>query len=212
MTSVMATMPMVVPGTDGSAKKQMRLRRLQRRQKQTLLHQRTFQFMAVLPSLPDAARVWIHPAAHSLPQDTQSSVVERLEAFIEQWRSHETNVRGGATVLYNRFVIIAGARVDGADPSGCAIDDAAHAIDDAAQAFGIEWVPSLHVLYRTDDGQISSVSRGTFQERVEAGSVTTETTVFDPSVTTLGAIRHGEFEQAAGQSWHADAFSLREPA
>ena len=168
--------------------------------------------MALLPDLPDAARVWIHPATAPLSEETQTALLDRLGSFVDSWTSHRQAVRGGVTILHDRFVVLAGARVDGEDPSGCAIDDAAHAVREAAEAFGIEWVPSLHVLYRTNDGRIAAVSRATFQDRVDDGAVTTATSVFDPSVTTLGAIRHGDFEQPAGQSWHANAFSLPEPA
>lgn len=168
--------------------------------------------MALLPDLPDAARVWIHPATHPLTEDTQTALLDRLGSFVDAWSSHQQAVRGGVTILHDRFVVLAGARVDGEDPSGCAIDDATHAVSDAADTLGIEWVPSLHVLYRTSDGDIAAVSRATFQDRVAAGTVTTATPVFDPSVTTLGAVRNGAFEQPAGQSWHADAFSLSEPA
>ena len=167
---------------------------------------------SLLSSLPDAARVWIHPAASPLADDTQEDVLQRLDAFLEEWSSHQKNVQGGATILHDRFVILAGARTDGADPSGCAIDDATHAVDAVADAHGIEWVPSLHIIYRVDANTIAAVPRSTFQERADAGHVTTETTVFDPSVTTLGAVRDGAFEQPAGQSWHADAFSLPTPA
>ena len=167
---------------------------------------------SLLPSLPDAARVWIHPAASPLSEDIQHEVLPRLEAFIDEWSSHQQNVQGGATILHDRFVCLAGARIDGADPSGCAIDDATHAVDAVADAHGIEWVPSLHVIYRVYANTIAAVPRPTFQERADAGHVTTDTMVFDPSVTTLGAVRNGNFEQPAGQSWHADAFSLPTPA
>ncbi len=166
----------------------------------------------LLPDLPDAARVWIHPATAPLPAERQAEFLDRLRAFAERWSSHNQAVRGGATILHDRFVVLAGARVDEADPSGCAIDDATHAVNEIADALNVQWVPSLYVLYRADDGTIAAVSRGAFQDRADAGAVTTETTVFDPSATTLGAVRHGAFEQPAGQSWHADAFSLPEPA
>lgn len=166
----------------------------------------------LLPSLPDAARVWIHPAAAPLAETAQDDLLERLDAFVTRWSSHQQEVRGGTAVLHDRFVLLAGAKMDGKTPSGCAIDDATHAVDRAADALDVEWVPSLHVLYQTDDGTIAAVSRAAFQDRIDAGLITTETTVFDPSVTTLGAVRDGAFEQPAGQSWHADAFELPEPA
>ncbi len=166
----------------------------------------------LFPALPDAARVWVHPTTAPLSDHTQTAVLDQLTAFVDGWTSHENPVRGGVTVLYDRFVVLAGIRTDGEDPSGCAIDDASRALSAAADAHDVEWVPSLHVLYRTDDGAVAAVSRSTFQARAEDGAVTTDTTVFDPSVTRLGAVRHGAFEQPAGQSWHADAFSLPTPA
>lgn len=168
--------------------------------------------MALLPDLPDAARVWIHPATESLSTETQDALLERLRRFVEAWSSHNQAVEGGVATLHDRFVVLAGARVDGADPSGCAIDDATHAVDAAAAAHAIDWVPPLHVLYRGHDGAINAVSRSTFQARAEAGDITTDTPVFDPSVTTLDEVRTGDFEQPAGQSWHADAFDLATPA
>jgi hypothetical protein len=168
--------------------------------------------MPLLPDLPDAARAWIHPAARPLSDETQAALLDRLGAFVDTWSSHQRDVKGGAAVLHDRFVLLAGTQADGTAPSGCAIDDATHAVADAADALGIDWVPSLHVLYRTEDGSIAAASRAAFQDRVGAGAVTTETIVFDPSVTTLGAVRHGAFEQPAGQSWPANAFSLPDPA
>jgi len=168
--------------------------------------------MALLPDLPDAARVWVYPARTRLTDEVQRTLLDRLDAFVDEWASHQTDVEGGAAVLHDRFVLLAGARTDGADPSGCAIDDATRAVDALAEALGIEWVPSLYVMHRTADGSVAAVSRATFQERADAGAVTTDTTVYDPSVTTLGEVRHGAFEQPAEASWHAQAFSLPAPA
>jgi len=167
--------------------------------------------MALFPHLPDAARVWIHPTTEPMANSTQSDLLGRLDSFVETWTSHQQGVEGGATVLYDRFVVLAGARTDGADPSGCAIDDATRAVDRIGEAVEIAWVPSLHVIYRAQDGPIAAVPRSTFQERADAGVVTTETTVFDPSVSTLEELRNGSFEQRAGDSWHARAFSLPVP-
>lgn len=168
--------------------------------------------LSLFPDLPDAARVWIHPTSSSLSEETQTALLDQMDAFIDGWTSHEKNVQGDVDILYDRFVILAGTRSDDSDPSGCAIDDATRAVDRAAADLGLEWVPSLHVLYRSNDGTIAAVSRSTFQDRVDDGVVTADTTVFDPSVKTLGAVRKGDFEQPAGESWHANAFSLPEPA
>lgn len=166
----------------------------------------------LFPDLPDEAQLWVYPAASALDADTQSALSTHLRAFITSWTSHDQPVRGAATVLHDRFVVLAGLRADGEVPSGCAIDAATRTVEAVAQELGIDWVPSLHVLYRAADGTVASASRGTFQARAEAGAVTTQTTVFDPSVSTLGALRSGAFERPAAAAWHAQAFSLPEPS
>lgn len=159
--------------------------------------------LAPFSDFPDDARVWIHAAAAPLSEATQTALLDRLSAFFEQWTSHEHSVDGAATVLDDRFLVVAAVRADGNEISGCGKDDLTHAVEAAASALEIEWVPALHVLYRTPDGSVAAVSRRTFQERAEEGAVTADTPVFDPSLTTLGALRDGAFEQPARESWHA---------
>ncbi|WP_103019665.1 hypothetical protein [Salinibacter altiplanensis] len=154
-------------------------------------------------ALPNDARLWIHAAATPLDDDTQTALLDRLSAFTEGWTSHERPVDGAAVVLHDRFLIVAAAPGGSGDISGCGIDDLARTVDDAAASLEIDWVPSLHVLYRAPDGAVAAVSRRTFQQHAADGVVTAETPVFDPSLTSLGALRDGAFEQPAHESWHA---------
>ncbi len=154
-------------------------------------------------ALPDDARLWIHAAAAPLSDATRAAVLDRLSTFMDGWTSHEHAVEGAATILYDRFLVIAAAPADGGKISGCGKDDLTHAVDGAASTLDIEWVPSLHVLYRTPDGDVAAVSRPEFQERADEDSVTPDTPVFDPSLATLGALRDGQFETPARESWHA---------
>jgi len=159
--------------------------------------------LSTFSALPDDARLWIHAADAPLPDATQTALLDRLSAFMDEWTSHQRAVEGAATILHDRFLVVAAASTGTGDISGCGIDDLAHAVDDAASALDIAWVPSLHVLYRDDHGDVAATSRRTFQQRADEGSVTADTPVFDPSLTSLGALRDGQFEQSARDSWHA---------
>lgn len=165
----------------------------------------------LFPALPDDARCWVHTAAKPLSDDTQQALLDRLQSFIDGWTSHGRPVQGRATVLDDRFLVLA-ATVEGDDLSGCGIDSAVHAIDAAAVDLQIDWAPSLHVVYRRPDGEIEVLPRPAFRRRVDAGEVRADTPVFDPSVRTLGAVRQGDFEQPAGSSWHARTFQIPEAA
>lgn len=152
---------------------------------------------------PDEARIWIHAADAPMPGDTHEALLHRLSAFFDRWTSHEHAVQGAASVLYDRFLVVAAVREDAGDISGCGIDDLIHALDDAASALEVDWVPALHVLYRAQDGSVVATPRRAFQKRGKDGSVTLDTPVFDTSLTTLGAMRDGAFERPARDSWHA---------
>jgi hypothetical protein len=158
--------------------------------------------LSAFASLPNDARVWIHAADAPLSDATQTALLDRLSAFMNDWTSHQRAVEGAATLLHDQFLVVAAATASG-DISGCGIDDLTHAVDDIASALDIAWVPALHVLYRAPDGAVVAASRRTFQTRAEEGTITSETSVFDPSLTTLGALRAGEFERPARDSWHA---------
>ena len=159
--------------------------------------------LSAFSPLPDDARLWIHAAAAPLDDDRQAALLDRLSAFFEDWTSHQRAVDGAATILHDRFLAIAATPAGGGGLSGCGIDDLAHAIDDAASTLEVDWVPSLHVLYRDGDGRVVATSRRAFQKRATDGIVTADTSVFDPSLTTLGALRDGAFERPARESWHA---------
>ncbi|HHP7239238.1 hypothetical protein [Longibacter sp.] len=163
--------------------------------------------MSTFPELPDKARLWIYTAADPLSEAEQSEVLDRLEGFMDSWTSHNRPVQARAAIQDDRFVILAATVADG-DVSGCGIDASVHAVDEVASDLGIAWASPLDVLYRDVEGLVHSVSRADFRQHVSDNRVDTSTPVFDPSITTLGALRDGEFEQPAGAAWHARVFQI----
>jgi len=162
-------------------------------------------------SLPDDARLWVYASAAPLSAPKASALTEHLQTFFATWSSHGRPVQGALRIQDQRFLLVAATLPDG-DISGCGIDAAVHAIDEAASALGIQWVPALDVVYRDAEGAVRDASRSAFRALAHEGVVTAETPVFDMSLSTVGALRSGEFEQRAGDSWHARAFDLPHPA
>lgn len=162
-------------------------------------------------SFPDDARLWVYASAAPLSAQDASALTDRLQPFFADWSSHGRPVEGALRIQDDRFILIAATLADG-DISGCGIDASVHAIDEAASALGIQWVPALHVIYRDKDGTVRNASRSAFRALAQDGTVTADTPVFDVSLSTVGALRAGQFEQRAGNSWHARAFDLPQPA
>ncbi len=162
-------------------------------------------------SFPDTARLWAYATVEALSEADEAAIREDVGAFISDWSSHGRPIRGAVRIQDQRFILIA-ATLEGGDISGCGIDASVHAVEDTASALGIQWVPALHVVYRDAGGTVQNVSRSAFRALADEGTVTAATPVFDPSITSVGAVRSGQFEQPAGDAWHARAFDLPHPA
>ena len=162
-------------------------------------------------SFPDAARLWVYATAEPLSDADGSAIREHLSTFMRDWSSHGRPVRGAVHIYDRRFILMA-ATLDDGDISGCGIDASVHAIEEVAAARGLQWIPSLHVIYRDAAGAIQHTPRSGFRALAQDGAVTADTPVFDASITTVSALRAGQFEQRAGDAWHARAFDLPQPA
>lgn len=160
---------------------------------------------------PRAARLWIHVARDVVSADTQAAMHDALQSFMASWDSHGQAVSSALAWREDRFLFVT-AHVPDAAVSGCATDALVHAVSDAAQEHGVAWAPALSVPYRTSEGNVAVAGRAAFAELARAERVTANTPVFDPSLSTLGPLHDGAFEQPAGTTWHARAFSLAQPA
>ena len=165
----------------------------------------------LFPSMPPDARLWVYAADRPMTADEARALTGDLSGFAEDWTSHGRPVRGAVDVADGRFLLVA-ATLTGGDVSGCGIDASVRAVEEAGRRLGLAWLPALRVFYRNEDGAVESCSRTDFRRRAETGGVTTATPIFDPTVQTVGALRRGAFEKAAGQSWHREAFQIPEPA
>ena len=164
-------------------------------------------------NLPDTARLWIYATDRPLTDAEEADLTRRLEDFLDDWSSHGRAVEGHAEVREGRFVLLA-AHLPGhanGDVSGCGIDASVHVLEAFAQENELPWTSSLDVFYRDADGAVRNASRPDFQALSERGAVDRTTPVFDRDLKTVAALREGRFEHPAGESWHAEAFSLSTP-
>jgi len=161
----------------------------------------------ILTGLPDSARVWIYAADRDLDAHEQERLTAILADFCSAWSSHARKVESSSAILAGRFAVIAGM-IPGGDVSGCGIDASVHAMDRAAEELSLAWLPSIWIHYRSASGGVRSCTRPQFREYVRSREVGAETGVFDLNIQTLGELRHGAFERAARDTWHARVFGL----
>lgn len=160
----------------------------------------------LFPDLPADARVWVFTADRPLSEHERERLLDAAQQFTAQWTSHGRSVPGDATLLHDRFLVVAGHLSGGV--SGCGIDSMTHAVEEAGRAAGMAWLDGLHVAYRDAEGTVQATPRSGFRQQARTGSVTAETPVFVTTVDTLGDLRDGGLERSAKATWHARIFRL----
>lgn len=164
-----------------------------------------------IETLADEAQLWVYVADRTLSDAELETLDEFLERFLDQWSSHGRTVEGAFEIRDRRILLLAGHIAD-AEISGCGIDESVRTIDRIAEEMGFSWLPGLNVFYRDAEGEVVATDRGSFQELAEQGEITGETSVFDPTIDTLEALREDGLERPARSSWHASVFPIGEPA
>ncbi len=152
-------------------------------------------------SLPDDARAWVFGSDRPLAEPEASQLLGAVDQFISRWAAHGTPLHASRDWREGRFLTIAvDQRQAGA--SGCSIDGLFRTLQGLESTLGASFVGGGRIYYRAADGTVASVARDEVEALGEQGVIGRDTTVFDPTVTTLGDWRK-RFETTAGASWHA---------
>lgn len=160
-------------------------------------------------SLPDEARLWVFAAHRALDPDETRTLLDRVDAFLEEWNAHGHPLAGGRDWRHDRFLFVA---VDErtAPPSGCSIDALHRILKELEPQLGATLTDHVDVVYRDDAGAIRRVDRPTFARLAREGEVDLETTVFDTTLTRKADLEEG-LEVPAGSAWHRRAFWRHRP-
>lgn len=109
-----------------------------------------------------------------------------------------------STIERDRFVIVS-AFVPGDQVSGCGIDASDHELEEIAGIVGFSRAPVLDVFFEAE-GVVRNVSRPEFARLAQRGDVSTDTVVYDTSLSSAGDWKRGLFARPVSELWHADYF------
>lgn len=154
---------------------------------------------------PDS-RLWIYAFPKRLNSGELAVVRRALNEFVDDWKSHQVDVRGAYEVVYDQFVLLAGESENGI--SGCSIDSSVSVFKWLREHAGLDALDRSQVFYRAGD-EIRSRSRPEFQRLVDSGEITAATIVFNNALTKIGELHSGRWELPFAESWHAVAFTHR---
>ncbi len=147
-----------------------------------------------IDQLSNNAHIWIFGISPALDEQKQTTVLRAIDAFLDEWAAHGTPIRGARDLREGSFLIIAAD--EQCEKSGCSIDRMFGTLRALERELGVAILDSNRVFLRHDSG-VRAVGRSEFKN-----AATFDTTVFDTTAETLGAVRTGAWECHASHSWH----------
>ncbi len=154
-------------------------------------------------SLADDSRVWVFGSSKPLNDRESALLLARVDEFLAGWKAHGEPLTAARMFSSSRFLTIA---VDqkAAHASGGSIDGLFRSLKELELQIGASLV-DRSLVYYSDEAGTHSVHRDEFTALAANGSVHSDTTVFDPTVTLLGEWR-ARFHSKAANSWHSGLF------
>jgi len=156
--------------------------------------------LVAFTALPDDARVWVFGSADELSAEQESVLLSAVDDYLSDWRAHGSPLTVARAWRDGRFLAISVDQRD-ENASGCSLDALFRVLRDLETRLGTSLLGNSRVYFRDPNGSIRVTDRAGFAEQAQAGSLGSDTHVFDLSVQTVGEW-HGRFEGAAADSWH----------
>ncbi len=153
----------------------------------------------IMNNLPDTSRVWIYQAQQAFSAELSAEIQQQVQAFAQQWVSHNRALRASGEVLYDQFIVL---MVDEsqAGASGCSIDKSVHFMQALEAKYGINLFDRMTFTYKDGD-QVMTAPREQFARLYAEGKINDETLVFDNLIKTKGEFSN-KWIKSLGQSWH----------
>jgi hypothetical protein len=160
-------------------------------------------------TLPDDARTWVFAADQDLSKSQSGQLLNAVDEFLAEWKAHGSPLTVGRDWRDDRFLTVA-VDQSTAGASGCSIDGLFRILKSIEGRVGAGLVGSGKIFYLDSKSAIRSVNREDFVKQAAKGEITDATTVFDPTVTSLGEWR-AQFRTDVGHSWHGALIKERRP-
>lgn len=149
--------------------------------------------------LPDESRVWVYQASRSFTEGELGEIKKGLEAFIEEWTAHGSDLKAGYDIKYNRFITLALDQSQTA-ASGCSIDASVHFIQYLERKFEVQLLDKMNVSYKQGDHVVYK-PLSDFKKMAKEKAVSKQTIVFNNLVVDKYEYMN-HWEVPASESWH----------
>ena len=151
-------------------------------------------------TLPEESRIWIYQANRSFTDHEIEEIKTKLDAFIENWSAHGSDLQSGYDVVYKRFIVI-GINQDLNAATGCSIDASVQFIQQLEKDYKVDLMDKMNVSYKQGEF-IAYKSLIDFRKMARQKAVSKNTIVFNNLVTNIAEFKEN-WEVPASESWHS---------
>ncbi len=155
---------------------------------------------------PDS-RVWIYQASRLFFISEALEMEEMLKEFTDSWNSHGTPVKGFATLLFGRFIVLI-ADESATGVSGCSTDSSVRLIKAIEQKFNNNLFDRQLLAFIIKD-KIEMLPLSQLGYAVENKFIDGNTLYFNNTVATKKQLET-EWIVPSGESWLKNKFKLHE--
>jgi hypothetical protein len=134
-----------------------------------------------------SSRVWIYQAHRLFMLSEALKIEEMLEAFVRDWKTHGTPVKGYANLFYGQFIVLM-ADETATGVSGCSTDSSVHLIKQIEQQFQVQLFDRLNLAFYID-GKVQMVPIAQLPYALENGLISPEALYFNNTVQTKEELR-----------------------
>ena len=151
-------------------------------------------------TLPEESRVWIYQANRSFTEEELTGIKEKLNAFIENWTAHGSDLQSGYTIEYKRFIVIA-LNQNISSATGCSIDASVHFIQQLEKEYNVDLMDKMNVSYKQGE-YVAHKTLLDFKKMAKDKAVSKNTIVFNNLVNNIAEFKEN-WEVPASESWHS---------
>jgi hypothetical protein len=128
------------------------------------------------------SRVWIYQSPRLFFLSEALEIEALLEAFVQDWKSHGTPVKGYANLFYGQFIVLM-ADETATGVSGCSTDSSVRLIKEIENQFGVNLFDRLMLAFRLKD-KVQMIPFAQLPYALENGFVDGDTLYFNNTVQT----------------------------
>ena len=128
------------------------------------------------------SRVWIYQSPRLFTINEALQIEEKLEAFVREWNSHGTPVKGYANLFYGQFIVLM-ADESATGVSGCSTDSSVRLIKEIEKTLQTPLFDRLSLAFFIKD-KVQVVPMAQLPYALENGLIGADTLYFNNTVLT----------------------------